>query len=544
MNNTGTHTSTLGWSRRALLALPLLVSTAYAGNPGAEELWSDVRLNESFLDYAVTIGNNGSMLFSDTGFTSTNSRLYSTHRGTNGDPIWSRESSSMLSFNRSVASSEVGDIFAAVRHQGTSTSNRHARLDIFHSSSTVPIFSHDFSEIDSSVGANWCFVSNDGATVFAAFVKVGTTHLKRFDRSQSGNSYFQNGDWSLSTFDLAESFGISADLKLLYLGSNVKTQVFDLTASGAPYVFSKNLIGGAQPKGHSFSKDGSLIAIPMQDRIEVFIRSGNTYALDSSRYPFGTGTGQRAYRTALSGDGRTLAAAYYLSPNEQVVTVLAWDLTTGQELLRKQIGGSGQYSNRPEDLVISDDGLRLAVGLGGAEPGLVPGIVIYDRDLPGTTDFQQYASFDRPGSVINLDISADGYRLAVASKAVPQGTGFGEKVIEAINLGKDFDVRGNARQGNTVTFEFYPENPQPGTGAAYLLKASTLESDPLNYPFGTLFLKRQGVSFIWMGAVGSSGSAVKSLTVQGSVGSTTYYQGFGVPMRQLSRSYIPLTVLP
>ena len=539
--NEGPIAGLCGTGLAAALLMAFGATPAQANDPQPEEIWQDQRVDEMYWDYAVSLGNNGSMVFSDTGLTSTYTRFYSAFRGSTSTPIWSQTLQGEASFARSVASARNADVHAVVRHQGMNTADRHATLEVFRSTQSAPVLSHTFAELDGGTGNNWCHVTDDGQTVFACALTGSSVHLKRFDANSSGQGFHAAGDWSFSARTSPRCVRLSDDFERIYVGSGSTGEVFDLTASPPQQVWFTWYLGGASLKGHSFSRDGNRIAVPVEDHIDVYDWNGSTYSLASSFAPFTSG--RKGYVTALSEDATILTAGYYETPNRITADVLAWDLTTGEELLHDDLPGSAQISNVTNDIDISSDGSRVVAAFSGTIAGVVPGIRVYDRQ-PETGLFVETASFDRAGSVVEIELSQDGKRLAVAEKEIHTGTGTGDKIIETIDLGKDFDLRGIPRSGSTVTFEYYPQAPGPQTACLLLFSPYLSAGGPTELPFGRLSIDRNSISVRPMGSLDGEGKATKQVHVSGSLGSTVYYQGFATRPRQLSTDWVPMTILP
>ena len=540
LNGMGRALSALRRGTERLWLIPVLATPLLAGDPPNQELWADPYPGEGYWDFAVSLGNNGTTVFTDTGFTSTHSRLYSAFRGSTSVPIWEKHESAEASFTRSVASAAAADVHAVIRHQVNSSGVRKAHVEVFDSSSPTPVFTYVFSDTDSGVGRNSCHVSDDGATVIACYMLFGKTHVARFDTNgPTSGGYHENGFWTISTFGPATVADVTADLQRLYLGSDLFGEVHDISGSSAVEEWSSWHVGGASLHGHSLSTDGQFLAVPVADRIDLYARESGTYVLQSSLTPFGAGANQYAHRAEISSNGRYVAGGFKKGPSWSESSVAVWDVQSGQLLMLDAVSGSAQQQTFPEDLVFSADGSRLAAAFSGVETGQIPGFKVYQRSLDGS-GYDLLKAYDRPGPIYDLDISRDGFRLAATGKNSTQANG--TKVVEAIDLGKDFDLRGMPRHGSQVTFEYYPNAITQDT-VCFLLKAPGLETPPLTFSFGSLYVQRNSIEMISMGPI-VDGMASKNILLSGSVGSTWYYQGFSFPPRRLSKAWVPVTLLP
>lgn len=548
-------------ARGAAVLLALAGAAVAANDPPVEEIWEDERLAEAYLDFEVSLGNNGSMAFSDTGLLDAYTRLYTSVRGTGASPvIWERSRNFLATYARSVDSADLADVHAVVRHEGNVTLERTTYLEVFRSSSSTPVLSYAFNTGDIGNGFNWCRVTPDGSTVLACASNGSTTWVRRFDANSSGPGFHPAGAWTVTTFGAPESHGISNDLRLLYLGNVSEARVIDLFTGAT--IFQTFLIGGASATGHAFSPDGRRIAIPAGDRVRMFRTNGSTYAEESPLGSPSPSGNQVAQQATFSADGSTLAASFYVTGSYDEVSVAAWNLDGPNSshpnpisVLGKRYFSNGQFANVPTDLMLSGDGMRLAMSMRGPVQGSVPGIAVFSRDsFEGqsgqATPFQEFHNLYRDGSVYNLDLSPDGSRIALARRRGYPGTGFGEKIIEAVDLGKEFAARGDARVGGSVVFEYYPDltGAESSTPPCFLLSAGSLESPPKVFSgVGTLYVLRSDIVPVYMGTPDSTGKVTSAPfrirlfsandntpEIVGPVGSTRYFQALRTSTRRLS----------
>lgn len=523
------------------LALTGLATPILASDPPVQQIWEDARFNEAYLDFDMALANNGTMIFSDTGQVDLHTRLYSAHEASTNAPIWQETRPTNLSYYRTVASAALADVHAVVRHQGNVQAERRTVVEIYRSGSSAPVTSYQFPTVDIGFGQNWCHVTPDGSSVIACFTKSSTTNVVRFDSNGTSSGGFTiAGSWTVSSFGSPESYGISKDLTRLYLGTTSESRVFDLNTGGQLY--QRFIVGGSMGDGHAFSSNGRMIAVPTQDRVDVYEWQNNTYVLSLSLPSPSNLTSQVALQTTFSANDAVLCATFFRSPNQDQGTVMAWSVPDGTQMLVDSMTASGSQWNMPTDVDCSENGSRIAVSMGGPEGTQVPGIRVYER-IPGTFSYTTLESFPKDGGVGSIDLSPDGYRLGIARRRGYFGTGFGEKIIEAINLGKDVGVTPNWSQ-QTATVRYYP--PAGGTGGSsplcILISSDAILDNPTLLPFGKLYLTGAITRTL---VTASNGVATKTLPMVGSVGSTRYYQGVRLSSpRKLSETWAALTILP
>jgi hypothetical protein len=343
-------------------------------------------------------------------------------------------------------------------------------------------------------------------------------------------------------------YAVSADGSTLFVLSLSYTLIVD-THTGLATYSAANF--EYPTSGMAISGDGARFAKSYlsDHRIEVFQKSGGTYALSATYHPTSADAGQ-CYRLAFSDDGSTLAAGYWdVAFPGQVATVIVLDLsdTTPAVELEDRIVGNGPYWNLIQDVVMSRDGSTVAVGLTGSQSGTVPELVAYRRDAARGVWSRVLAAYLQ-GSVADLDLSGDGTKVAVACLRghMEAPLGGGEVDLYRV-IDQDLALDGVPHQGASVAFHYAPSNAVPGTHAA-LLTAPSLSVTPHTLPnIGTLYIDRASAHAVGSGTLDTSGEATFHLVLPGgaaAIGTVGYYQALTLSPRRLSETWIKLTVLP
>jgi hypothetical protein len=263
-----------------------------------------------------------------------------------------------------------------------------------------------------------------------------------------------------------------------------------------------------------------------------------------------TGVGQ-CYRLAFSDDGNTLAAGYWdtIYPG-QTATTLVLDVHTSvpQLAFQDQVTGSGPFWNLIQDVVISADGGTVAVGMTGSQSGSVPQLVAYRRN-PQTQTWSTALQSSLPGSALDLSMSADGAKVAVASIRGHLEAPIGGGEIDLYRIAdEDVAVDGVPHHGAHVTFHISPTTAMlPGTPVT-LLVAPDLSVPAQMLPLvGLLYLDRFTAQTAATGTIDSTGGASLDLVLPSgasALGGESYYQALiGFP-GGLTQTWVKLTVLP
>jgi hypothetical protein len=242
----------------------------------------------------------------------------------------------------------------------------------------------------------------------------------------------------------------------------------------------------------------------------------------------------------VSGDGSTIVAGFNLWDFDLGVKIMALDVPTKSVTMSDTAIGAGTLQNVVSDVVVSADGQRFAVGLWGDEAGLVDELRFYRRNQNAPVK-----SYNYPGSVYDLDISPDGQRVAVATKAVHANLYTGGGAIEVYAFDRDdLTMKGIPRAGNVVRFEM---TNVPNSPARLLMAPSAAHQPAFLGGIGTLYLNRSTMSSNSMGSTGAQGLAVRDYALPAmaaTIGTKRCFQGLATSPRKLTQSFIELTILP
>ncbi len=378
------------------------------------------------------------------------------------------------------------------------------------------------------------FVSEDGTRVVSAVFSVAAnaTVFDVFDSESSVPVYSHVVD----TWGPGDGVVVSADGSRAAVRSGVALKVIDLD-SGA-VLFTTYYFGSSFAGGLDLSGDAAVIAIASGGLMDVFSWNGASY-VSSTSFPLPAGGYTPA--VAVSEDGSTVAHAtnFFSAPGSVHLQMLnAGDQTV---VLDHHVSAGGTAANVASALCLSADGEVAALGLWGDEHGTVPEVLLFDRDQVGVV-----ASCDLPGSVMDMELSPDGGKVAVAAKgshATVFGNGGGLYLFDTEEA--DFDLYGAPTVGSTVALG---QQLEPG-GFGRVIASPMLSSEPRVFDgVGTLYLDESQFSFLpGLAQAGGDGMVWTPHFIANDsalVGTTMYFQGIGLRPRKLSDDVVEMTVLP
>lgn len=521
---------------RAAAGLIMLAGPLMAGGAAPGESWRDVfPASETYWDYEVSIGLNGSRVFTDTGWFQTRTMLYSSAPSASASPLW-ESVDPVRSLFRSAASADKADVHAVVRQEQDVANQAYAtHLEVFNSATATPILNWFFPQAAFGNGRNRCDVSPDGRWIAAATVVFLDVHLVVFDLASTapGTPVL---DTHPGLFGQLTTLSISSDGQRVYLASKQQGRVLDV--GGGPDLFSEYFFDTRESE-QSFARNGSAFSLATGEGLKVYTAQGSGFGLAQEFKPYAWGASQQSWLTALSSDGHTVVAAFITTPTLQAIEVFAWDVLTGTELLHDILVGSASFDNVPTGIDIDDSGLRFALSSTGDGAGSLPELTVWEFASTGA-QYERLAEFDLGGSIGALDLSGDGVHLACTGRDSHFNEPSGAKFVAVFDLGADLTVSGLAQAGLSVEFEFYPKSGP----FVYLAMSPSAAPTPVSFgSVGTLFLNRSGLSLLPMGSVDATGRARLDFPIPSAMaGQTLYFQGYSAGPRRLSQTWIPLSI--
>lgn len=524
----------LGTSICSGLGTALLLGLGIAN---AQELQPNWRLpsDGTWQPETVSLGATGSEVFSEYGFYENSRVLLSAHDTNPPTPVWS-DGEDMWNHARRVDSSARGNVHAAIHQEFTDESLTWRRpvLRKYSSGSAEADWVYTWDMQISSQDKSDIRVAEDGSRIVAIVYDVsqGATVLTVFNPQSSAPVAMH----AINTGGAYEGIEMSSDGKRMVLRSSLKFQVVDLDSGTT--LFTKYYVGSFFTGGLDVSGSGDVVAIATGGVLDVYHWNGSSYNGPNS-YPLPSGGYTPAL--ALSEDGLTVAHAtnFYGSVADVHFQMLnTADLTLVSD---HYVSGSGSMPNVASIIQLSADGETAALGLWGDEFGTTPEVLVFNKQQVGIA-----ASCDLPGSIMDMDLSPDGQRIAVAAKGVHAtefGSGGGLYLFETVD--PDFDMHGVPSVGSTVTLG---QELNPGSFGR-VVYAPSLSNDPRVFAgVGTLFLNENQLGFLpGLSMAGADGNAWTSHYIGNDaalIGTTVFFQGIGLRPRKLSENVVRMTILP
>lgn len=516
--------------------LSITGAEASTGVPHPDTVWSHTADTEGIASYAVSIGNRGSQVFSDAGLAHHRTRLFSTHETVNVQPAWETDID-MAVYYQKVTSAETTDLhFSLVRHKNAQDpTRRDLVLRAWRSGSELPLWTRNLLTTTTNYSDLWVACTPDGSRVVS--VTRGNPTEQAWIHDGETGALLNNFTMSLFSYPTGAQF--SQDCSVMLIHNSLAHQVVRLT-DGA--VLHESIGTDTNYGAIAISNNGSHFAVSAAGRFEVYERlSTGLYALNSQSFGL---PGEQAVDGALSNDGSRAAVAWSL-PGASHARVYAWrtDLSTDTNPLNHTFSSPGTERTYPTGLAMSGDGRRLAVAMSGdGSYGVAPEVAVFDATGPDGS-YVLRSEYHVAGSVMALDLSGDGTRLATCGRTSHHTNPQVNKVYALYDFDRDLTMEGTPRASNTLTAHI---RGSYGTNA-YLVVATQAATAPLELPIGTLFLKRTSLhAVIPAGAIGTDGSASTQFTLPANSQHQTYYfQAYTSSSngRLLGRDWEAVTVL-
>jgi hypothetical protein len=501
-----------------------------ATSPGT--LWSYPDNGLAWIATAVSIGDRGGQVFTEYDLNNERAELFSSYDSNPPTPVWTDTTPLGTEF-RQVASADRVPVHVAIDQVvlGGQMATRQAVLRKYTSSSGTPDWTYTFAPIvnaQSSVG-----ISRDGQRIVAAVFDNNTWQVEIAVFGPNSNVPLSYTAVPTGVNNYLRGFDLSADGSTLYFTGGSSCYLFDVAT--AQVVFTGTLPGLFD--SHAISGDGKVFANGGFNALYVWEKQGATWVNTFTR----TVAGQcYCAKIDISDDGSTIASGWTYYSNYLTVRVEALDVATKTTTMTNSVTGLGGKQDVIADVSICADGSRFAVGVWGDAVNSVPELRVFERAKSAPI-----ATLDTPGSVFDVEISADGKRAVAGSKAVhanDYGNGGRLDLLDA--GGADLALRGAPRIGSTVSFDMH----FPAGKNAFLMQALNEDPTPMVIPtIGTLYIERASIVFLPAGVVPASGIATRNVSIAANpalIGTALYYQGFSVPPRKFSADWIKMTILP
>lgn len=533
--------STAGWSGRFVGAVgaPCVVVSALLLTParaqaGGELVWTHTSGSQGWIGRVVSIGDRSSQVLTSIEGYSATTRLYSSFADDPADPAW-QSTPAFFSFLRGVDSAERADAHVSLDFvEPMAGSQRRPVVSYFDSSSSSPQWNYTLPVSANSQGGGVHITANGQRIVAWVFDNMTNKTLVAVFGAGSPTP---TASTLLTTLGEPLKVRMAANGSALYVASTLKTIVFDLNTNA---VALDAMNWESIATGHAIAGDGAVIAKGLlSHRVEVQRRLNGVW---SPWFTHDLGTTGACYEAALSEDGATMVVGSSFGTNGLTTRLQVLDLTqsTHPVVFEEFQSGSGAYTNNVSSLSMSARGDVIALGLTGDQGGLVPELIAYRRTNGA---WSRTFSYDLPGSVNQVDLSADGTRLSVASKTTHLNVMSGGGRIDLFSLGtRDLWMEGTPRAGSTVVIK---QRWAPGA-TGILLASPQPATTPQTFPgVGTLYLRRAMITTAGSGTTGTDGILSTTYTIPaGTAGTSINFQAWCSSPRSLSSDWLHIDVLP
>jgi hypothetical protein len=267
--------------------------------------------------------------------------------------------------------------------------------------SGTPDWTASFPGLNVSSYGPYIAVSADGSTISALLNNSGTTELIMFDAASSTPLV----DYYATGLSFPRSSALSTDGRYAGFRTNTHVAVYDRDLNA----LRESIFTGFGAAPFDLSGDADLMVYGWSP-MEVRQWTGAAY---SPLWTHSEG-GYYLSTVSISQDGSTVIGGWYNSSfTSAKVTVhdgatgaVAWTYTFPTS--------SGLYQESIRRIEMTPDGSYFIVGSFGDAANLNPEVHVFDRDAGPTP----YFTFDMPGSVFDVDISADGAYASACGKHV------------------------------------------------------------------------------------------------------------------------------
>lgn len=520
----------------ALAVAGSLASTAHAQTTTLYPRWSHQSGSENWVAREVSLGNEGTEVFSQLDVSGLSRRLFTEGSSLQASPVW-QSTDGQSTFYQRVASCESRSLHASARDEVVATGHvLQVRLYASNSSQAQWLFTSPATTNPySNFGLHFA-TSGERLVLHNYAVGQNRTDVRVF----SPTSAVPIAVYNIDTRGAVTGSRLSADGSTLLLESNLAATLVDLNTGQLKYQF---LIFGSATQAVGMDAAATRFAFGMSGAARVF--RSNAQGTWSLAFDVAVGIGVTVDAIAISGDGSRLAISRPSAFGSGDVVIDCYDLTASLQagastlIWSYAVPTTGALFNRASELQFSSDGQTLVAGLWGDDGGPSPEMLVFRNDQ-GTpahrADFQ--------GSVQRVCLSPDGRHLLVASKARHNTVLATDGSIDYFELGApDLTVSGVPHAGGNVTLR---ATSQPGRSMR-LLSGSARNAQPLPLgSMGPLHLNRmQLLSLSPSASADAQGVAEFTYPLSSAtVGTSVYFQTLQLNPRELGHDWCKVTVVP
>ncbi|MDZ4772317.1 MAG: hypothetical protein SGI72_04205 [Planctomycetota bacterium] len=515
------------------IAVTIAHVAAAQTNPTGQ-LWVRSDNGAGWSGRCVSLGAQGTQVFTEIEFGQDHAELLSGFDQNPPTPVWSNQTPIDGAYSQ-VDSAEAADVHVSI-HQiilNQSQSTKQTVVAKYHSGSSTPDWTYTFPAI--TAGNAKVAVSDDGARIVAASYQTLTGKLDLAVFGPGSGTPQWSG--TIDNFALGiRGFDLTSDGSLLYLASGTAMTVWSTSTHTNVALFA---LMTSLDSAHSMSGDGRVIANGGFNFMDVWER--NATGSYSKTYTRNIPGSYVCARIDVSGDGSKIAYTFNGFDNNNHVRIECLDVATKTLTMSDEAIGTGTYQNVAADVSMSRDGSRFAVGLWGDQGDVCPELRLYKSNQSAPIALHNFS-----GSVFDVDMSADGERVAAAVKAVHANTYAGGGSIRYFAFEpQDIRASGVPSPGATVQFEL--KGHGASTPTTLLWSTSALATPQVFNGIGSLYLNRTAMHLVPAPMTDGNGTSNVSFTLPGGtsqIGQTLYFQGFFSNPRQLTSDWVRLTILP
>ncbi len=494
-------------------------------------VWSKPDAGEGWVGQSVALGQHGTLAFTEFDSATDRAELISSLDVMPLAPLWTDPQPWTSQDARVDASADAGVLVSSRQFPVSGVSGPRQTIVSKYSAASAAGPDWEYTFPTSGYGPARALVSRDGRRIVAGLLDpLGSLRLAIFDPLSGVPTYTA----TLPCGPQLRAFLLSDDGSTVYWASGTTCTVWDV----ASHATIANFLLFTSLDCHAISGDGRVFAYGGFNTVDIYERSPGGSFVHTHQM---TVPGQAVCgKIDISADGSTLVAGFNLWDFNVGVVIQALDVPTKTLTMSDTAIGAGTLQNVVSDISMSDDGQRFAVGLWGDQAGLVPELRLYQRNQNAPVQ-----TFDYPGSVYSVDMSPNGRRVLVGTKAVHANTYAGGGTVDLHRFGdEDFVGHGIPSLGDKVRFTLQGSPNSPA-----LLIIAPRPGPPFQVPGvgGTLYLDRLTMTTRSIGTTDATGRLTYDYDISTNplmVGTTWFFQGFELAPRQFSQDWVRFTVLP